>query len=137
MTKSTLQTMTTLIVYSGGSNTTAVANYIAGKTSGKAVTAGAAGNEDLSAYDTIIIGSRVHAGRIPKDLVEYVANNKSVIDQKKTGFYLCCMYNDDKGQNQVEKIASELGIGKCIFINKAKKVVKEDPSAIDSFVAGL
>lgn len=129
--------MPTIIVYAGGPNTTAVAEYIASKTSGKAVTASSAGNEDLSSYDTIIIGGRVHAGKLPKDIVAYVEKNRDVISLKRSGFYVCCMYNDDKGQRQSDKLASELGIANHIFINKAKKVVANDPKPIDDFIASL
>jgi menaquinone-dependent protoporphyrinogen oxidase len=129
--------MSTIIVYSGGSNTKAVADYIAQKTGGKAVTTQEASGMDLGAYDKVVIGTRVRAGRIPSDISEYVSKNKSVIDQKSPAFYLCCMYNDDKGQNQVEKIASELGIPKCVFFNKGKKIVKEADNPVDAFIASL
>ena len=129
--------MSTIVVYAGGSNTTAVAEYIATKTSGKAMTASAAASEDLSSYDTIVIGGRVHAGKLPKDIVEYVAKNKDVISQKKSGFYVCCMYNDEKGQTQSDRLAASLGITNHIFINKAKKVVANDPKIIDDFIASL
>ena len=101
------------------------------------MTASAAASEDLSSYDTIVIGGRVHAGKLPKDIVEYVAKNKDVISQKKSGFYVCCMYNDEKGQTQSDRLAASLGITKHIFINKAKKVVANDPKIIDDFIASL
>jgi menaquinone-dependent protoporphyrinogen oxidase len=130
--------MATLIIYaSSGGNTRAVAEYIATKTNGKAVDVGKIGSEDLSAYDTIVIGGRVWAGKIPKDLTEFVNKNKDVISQKKTAFYVCCMYNDDKGQQQCDKLASEVGISNHTFFNKGKKLVQNDTGPIDAFIASF
>ncbi len=130
--------MTTLIVYASSSgNTKAVAEYIASKTEGKAVEVSAASSIDLSSYDTIVIGGRVWAGNIPKGLVEFVDKNKDVISQKKSAFYVCCAYNDDKGQQQCDKLAASVGISNHAFFNKGKKLVKENPAQIDSFIASL
>ena len=130
--------MATIIVYaSTNGNTKAVAEYIATKTDGKAVDVSKAASEDLSQYDTIVIGGRVWAGKLPKELVEYVSKNKDVISQKKSAFYDCCMYNDEKGQNQSDKLAGELGISNHTFFNKGKKLVKENPEAIDKFIASF
>lgn len=130
--------MSTIIVYaSTAGNTKAVAEYIAKKTGGKAVDVSAAGGEDLASYDTIVIGGRVHAGKLPKELVAFVDKNKDVISQKKSAFFDCCMYNDDKGQKQSDKLASELGIEKHAFFNKGKKLVQNDPAEIDAFIAQL
>ncbi len=130
--------MSTIIIYaSSNGNTKAVAEYIASKTGGKAVDVAAAASEDLNSYDTIVIGGRVWAGKLPKDLVEFVGKNKSVIDSKKSAFYVCCMYNEEKGQKQCDKLASEMGIAKHTFFNKGKKLVQNDTSSIDAFIASL
>jgi menaquinone-dependent protoporphyrinogen oxidase len=130
--------MSTIVIYaSTGGNTKAVAEYIASKMQGKALDVSSAESEDLSSYDTIIIGGRVHAGNLPKNLVAFVEKNKDVISQKKSAFFDCCMYNDDKGQKQSDKLAAELGISKHTFFNKGKKLVKEDPSLIDEFIASI
>ncbi len=128
--------MSSIIVYaSTNGNTKAVAEYIASKIDGKAVEVSKAGNEDLSSYDTIVIGGRVWAGNLPKDLVEYVKANKDTISQKKSAFYVCCMYNDEKGQKQCDKLASEMGIANHTFFNKGKKLVQNNTEPIDDFIA--
>jgi menaquinone-dependent protoporphyrinogen oxidase len=128
--------MSTIIVYaSTGGNTKAVAEYIAKKTGGEAVSVSDAGSKDLSSYDTIVIGGRVWAGSIPKELVSYVQKNKDVISQKKSAFYVCCMYNDDKGQSQCDSLAASVGIANHTFFNKGKKLVQNDTKPIDDFIA--
>ena len=130
--------MSNIIVYaSSNGNTKAVAEYIASKTGGEAVDVSAAASKDLSSYDTIVIGGRVWAGNLPKDLVEFVGKNKDVIAQKNSAFYACCMYNDEKGQKQCDRLASELGIAKHTFFNKGKKLVQGNTAPIDEFIATL
>ena len=130
--------MSTIIVYaSSNGNTKAVAEYIASKTGGEAVAVSAAKEKDLSSYDTVVIGGRVWAGGVPKDLVEYVKANKDVIAQKNSAFYVCCMYKGEKGQKQCDRLAAEFGIAKHAFFNKGKKLVQDDPGAIDGFIASL
>jgi menaquinone-dependent protoporphyrinogen oxidase len=128
--------MSLIVIYaSTGGNTKAVAEYIATKTGGKAVPVSDAGSEDLQTYDTIVIGGRVWAGSLPKELVQYVNKNKDIISGKNAAFFDCCMYNDEKGQSQSDKLASELGIANHTFFNKGKKLVQSNPGPIDAFIA--
>ena len=129
--------MDTIIIYSGGSNTTAVAQYMAGKIGCKAATVQDAASLDLGSFDRIIIGTRVRAGKIPSDISDYVTKNKDVILSKSPVFFLCSMYNGEKGQKQVERISSSLGISKCVFFNKGKKIVNEADNPIDAFIASI
>jgi menaquinone-dependent protoporphyrinogen oxidase len=128
--------MSTIIVYASTSgNTKAVAEYIAQKTGGEAVSVSDAKNKDLNSYDTVVIGGRVWAGGVPKDLIEYAQKNKDIISQKNTAFYVCCAYNDDKGQGQCDKLAADFGIAKHAFFNKGKKLVQSNTKPIDDFIA--
>ena len=129
--------METIVIYSGGSNTTAVAGYIASKMNCKAVTVQEAAGIDLNECGRIIVGTRVRAGKVPADLADFVSKNKSVIDQKSPAFFLCCMYNGEKGQKQVDKIAGELGFSKYVYFNKGKKIVQQPGNPIDSFIGLL
>jgi len=130
--------MTTIVVYASSTgNTKAVAEYIANKTKGTAVDVADAGSVDLGPYDTVVIGGRVRAGKLPKELVDYVLRNKEAISTKKTAFYDCCMYDKEKGQKQSDKLATELGIVNHIYITKGKKMVKGDTKKIDDFIASF
>ncbi len=126
-----------ITIYSGDSNTTAVAEYIAEKTGGKAVSVEDASRVDLNSYDKVVIGTRVRAGKVPTDISEYVSKNKAAIDSKSPAFFLCCLYNSDRGKRQLDKISSELGISKSVYINKGKKTVKEAGNPVDRFIESL
>ena len=49
------------------------------------------------------------------------------------------MYNDEKGDNQCEKIATDLGIPDAVYFNKKAEEMNEDgfPVAVDDFIARL
>jgi menaquinone-dependent protoporphyrinogen oxidase len=127
--------MTTLIVYaSSGGNTRAVSEYIASKTGGKAVNVKDVGKEDLSAYDTVIVGSRIHAGSPAKEIVSFVDSNKEALNGKKTALFLCCMFDEDKGVKQCENVSRNLGFAVSTFFVKGKKVKSGETAEVDAFI---
>jgi len=127
--------MSSIVVYaSTGGNTKAVAEYIAKKIGGVAMDVSAVKRADLDSFDTVIIGGRVWAGSIPKNLDAFLTDSKDVIANKKSAFFVCCMYNDEKGQKQCDGLAAKYGIKNHTFFNKGKKLVAEGGSAIDDFI---
>ncbi len=127
--------MKCLVIYSSSTgNTKAVAEYIAGKTDGKAIDAKDAKPLDLDGFDTVIFGSRVHADTIAKPLVEFAKANKERLDGMTVAFYLCSMFSGEKGEKQVAKAAQTLGITTGTYFTKGKKLVA-NPGEIDDFLA--
>lgn len=132
--------MRAMVVYASSSgNTKAVAEYIAGKTDGRAVSvadAKALTDADFEGYDTVIIGSRIHAGGLSKDAVEFADSHRDIISARKNAFYICCMFGGDKGQKQTDSASERLGIKKGTFFVKGKKLA-ETGTEIDSFLNGI
>ena len=130
--------MKAVVIYSSVSgNTKAVAEYIASKTNGIAVSIKDVKPIDLEGCDTVIFGSRVHAGSIKKAIVDYVAANKASLEGMKKAFFCCSMYDGEKGEKQVAKAAQALGISTGTYFTKGKKLVTEDPAEIDDFLAHI
>lgn len=128
--------MKPVVIYSSvAGNTKAVAEYIAQKTGGNAVSIADVKPLDLEGCDTVIFGSRVHAGSIKKAIVDYAEANKEALAGMKKAFFVCCVYKDEKAEKQVEKFANQLGITTGTYFNKGKKLVTEDPAEIDDFLA--
>lgn len=46
--------------------------------------------EGMDEYDTIIIGGSIHAGKIQKQLKQFLSQNENFLMSKKIGLYLCC-----------------------------------------------
>jgi len=127
--------MSSIVIYaSTGGNTKAVAEYIANKIGCVAKDVSSVQKEDLDSYDTVIVGGRVWAGSIPKNLDAFLVDSKDVISTKRSAFFVCCMYNDEKGQKQCDGLAAKYGIDNHTFFNKGKKLVAEGGSAIDDFI---
>ncbi|MBO7205016.1 MAG: hypothetical protein J6V08_01185 [Candidatus Methanomethylophilaceae archaeon] len=128
--------MYTLVLYASlTGNTKAVAEYIAEKTDGVAMDIKNAPN-DLSGYDTVIFGSRVHAGGVSKPMQRYIGENYDILLQKKVAYYLCCMFTGDKAEKQMANASASLGIFNGTYFVAGKKLAA-DGEQIDEFITKL
>jgi menaquinone-dependent protoporphyrinogen oxidase len=57
----------------------------------------------LEAYDAVIVGGSIHAGKIQKVVREFCAKNHDTLGHKKLGLFLCCMEEGEKARLQLEK----------------------------------
>jgi len=57
----------------------------------------------LDIYDTVVIGGSIRIGRIQKRIWRFCEKNQDVLLQKKTGLYICCMYEGEKAMEQLRK----------------------------------
>ena len=64
-------------------------------------------NVTLDAYDTVLIGGSIHAGRIQKAVKKFCENNLNVLISKCTGLFLCCMETGENAQKQFENAFPE------------------------------
>ncbi len=93
---------------------------------------------NMSAYNRIIFGTGIHAGKPYKSLVTFLEVNKAELAKKKTSLFICCMYNDEKGQAQCERVSGELGIAEAVFFDgKSEKNEEGFEIAVDDFIAKL
>ena len=130
-------TVATLIVYASTSgNTRAVAEYIAGKTGGKAVDVKGSSSIDLKDYDSVVLGSRIHGGMLSDDIAKFAVSNKDTLATKKVALFICCYMKGDNAVKQLNKAADSLGIETRAYFNKGKKV-RENPEEVDSFISKL
>ncbi|MEG0919102.1 MAG: flavodoxin domain-containing protein [Anaerovoracaceae bacterium] len=68
------------------------------KLSGDVVLVDIKNNNDkinLEQYDTVIIGSSIYVGAIPKELKNFCADNIDILKSKKVGIFLCCASMDE------------------------------------------
>jgi len=47
----------------------------------------------IDAFDIIIIGGSIHAGRIQRSVKNFCKNNVDILMQKTLGLFICCMDN--------------------------------------------
>jgi len=126
--------VTTAVIYASKTGSTKkAAEYIAAKINGTAINVKE--KIDLTKYDRIIIGSGVYGGKPAKAISEFVQTNKSQLTT--ASLFLCCMFNDDKGDKQLEKIANELGMADAIYFNKVKSQIGDDSSKLGMYISSL
>jgi len=57
---------------------------------------------DLKAFDTVIIGGSIHAGRVQNRIKQFCSSHSQELKEKKLGLYLCCMEEGEKAQKQFD-----------------------------------
>lgn len=94
---------------------------------------------NMTDYDTVLFGTGVHAGKPYKPLVQFLEANRDALAGKKTYLFIECMYNDEKGDAQRDKIAEQLGIPNAVYFNTKSDEMNEAgfPAAVDEFIARL
>ena len=128
--------MSKIVFYaSTGGNTKAAAEYIASKIGGEAVPIDDASKVDLSTADTVVFGSRVHAGSIDKNMAKYIADNIPNLVGKKVAYVVCCLFDEERGQNQCSAIGSKMNLTDGVFFKGIKKkIAAGDTKELDAFV---
>ena len=57
---------------------------------------------ELNVFDVVIVGGSIHAGRVQRRIKNFCEENLAVLEKKRLGLYLCCMYEGKKATAQFE-----------------------------------
>jgi menaquinone-dependent protoporphyrinogen oxidase len=57
---------------------------------------------DVSAYDKIIVGGSIYAGKLAKETRDFCSKNESILKGKKLGLFICGLSEGDEAKQQVE-----------------------------------
>ena len=96
--------MKTLIIYASKHGCTEkCSNLLKGKLNGevKIVDIKKDNVPEIALFDKIIIGGSIYMGRIQKELNEFCLKNISTLKNKKLGFFICCMKENDIAETQI------------------------------------
>ena len=130
--------MSTIVIYaSTAGNTKAAAEYIASKTGGRAVPVSATKASDIEWAETVVFGSRIHAGGVSKDILRCMEDNKDLLSGKKVAMYICCLFDGCKGNDQCKTVSGKVGIECSYFTSMKKKLKTNDTLELDAFIAKL
>jgi menaquinone-dependent protoporphyrinogen oxidase len=58
--------------------------------------------ENIQSYKRIIVGGSVHAGQIQSKVKQFCQKNHSILLEKELGLFICCMYEGEVAQKQLE-----------------------------------
>jgi menaquinone-dependent protoporphyrinogen oxidase len=62
---------------------------------------------NLTGYDTVVIGSPIYAGQIPKEVKHFCEEHQKALLGSKLGLFICCGYEGDKAQEQFDQAFSK------------------------------
>lgn len=57
---------------------------------------------DVTAFDTVIVGGSIHAGRIQKAVRKFYEKHLDTLTGKRLGLFLCCMEDGETAQKQFD-----------------------------------
>jgi menaquinone-dependent protoporphyrinogen oxidase len=91
---------------------------------------------DLKGYKQIVFGTGIHAGKPYGPLVKFLEKNKADLTGKKVSLYICCMFDDEKGEKQCATVSTALGIADAAFFcGKGEKDEAGFEKKVDDFIA--
>ncbi|NLL95448.1 MAG: hypothetical protein GX224_06845 [Thermoplasmatales archaeon] len=90
---------------------------------------------DVSGYDWIHLGTGIYAGGPSKRVREFVDANREKMG--RTSLFVACMFDDERGDKQLEKVAKEFGVADAAYFNKSKKQVYVPGSKLEEYVSRL
>lgn len=126
--------MRTAVIYATKSgHTRAAAEYIAVTIGADAIDLKKDKSPDIGAYDRIIIGSGVYAGKMSKKVRRFVEQEVTELPSKNVVLFLTCKTDGEKGDEQLAKIAADMPFlsSKTYFTG----VDKDAPSAHSGIAA--
>jgi menaquinone-dependent protoporphyrinogen oxidase len=56
---------------------------------------------EINMFDKIIIGGSIYMGKIQKEVNQFCLKNASVLKNKKLGFFICCMSENEVAEKQI------------------------------------
>jgi len=112
-----------------------IANYVANGLNADVFDLKKQKSIDISKYDHIIFGTGIHAGKPYGAVVDFISKSKDQLSGKKTSLFLSCSYSNEKGETQLNKVSSELGITDAFFFHgKGEKNRDGMEKSIDIFI---
>ena len=57
---------------------------------------------DLADFDAVILGSSIHAGMVQGKMKNFITANENELLLKKLGLFICCMYEGEKADEQLQ-----------------------------------
>lgn len=97
--------MKTAIIYASSRGTTEkAAELLKGKIDGEVTLINAKKEKEINLenYDSVILGSSIHAGMVQGKIKNLMELNQEQLTTKRIGLFICCMSEGDKALQQFE-----------------------------------
>jgi menaquinone-dependent protoporphyrinogen oxidase len=97
--------MRTLVAFATNHGCTArAAARLAPRLGGEVVVVDLRDNDkpDLARFDAVVVGGSIHAGQVQRTVRRFCAANTAALRERRLGLFLCCMYEGEAAQRQLE-----------------------------------
>jgi len=94
----------------------------------------------LAGYDTIILGSGIYFGKMPKGIRKFIDSRREELNEKRLALFVCCMFSGEEAEKQLAAASELIGplVSAAYISGKDKKKDPEiDADAIAAFVKSL
>lgn len=118
-------------------NTRSVAEHIAAGVGADLIDLKKQKDPDLSGYDAIVIGSGVYAGNPSRRVKVFAEDHAAELTSKDVALFLCCLFDDAKGDEQLAKIASAMPFVSQSTYFPGKMKDEKIKALIDRFILQL
>ena len=112
-----------------------VAKYIAGRIGADIVDLQKTPDADPEGYGKVVLGCGVYNGQVlplVRDFAKRYADAAPDFD-----FFLVCALRDEKADEQLERIAKELGVGRRVYFNAPRNMMGVEGLKLELFIEHL
>ena len=97
------------------------------------------GQQPLDEYETIVFGSGIYFGKMPKLIRKFIEDHRQELEGKKVSLFLCCRFNGEEAEKQLAAAKELTGpLISCAYISsKQKGDSGTDLNAVDNFIRSL
>lgn len=91
---------------------------------------------DLKGYKKIVFGTGIRFGSPYDAIMKFQEANKAELAKKKVSLFICCLFNEEKGEGQCRTVSESLGISNAMYLDSKKpKNEAGFDATIDEFIA--
>ncbi|HUX50003.1 MAG TPA: flavodoxin domain-containing protein [Spirochaetia bacterium] len=56
---------------------------------------------DIAAFEAVVVGGPIYAGRIMREVPAFCENNRSVLEARRVGLFICCLYEGERADAEL------------------------------------
>jgi len=95
-------------------------------------------DRSLADYDTIVLGSGIYFGKMPKSIRKFVDERRQELNGKRVALFICCMFSGEEAEKQLAAASEFIGpLVSAAYISGKKKKEDVDTDAVDAFIRSL
>jgi len=97
------------------------------------------GPQPLVEYETIVFGSGIYFGKMPKLIRKFIEDHRQELEGKKVALFVCCRFSGEEAEKQLAVAKEFIGplVSGAYISNKHKGELGINVDAVDGFIRSL